>query len=196
MKSRIKSTILLSSKRLNPYGYIQNSTENSIVPSLHNETSFSSWSSRLEELKQFRSLFPSASASASTSSIWKFFETSRSWFQSNGFIQKVDRVTKSGKAPVFFNPRPGHVVATLDKTFYDDYLWFRTSGKFSGQDIEEFHRSIGPSKIPYTCAHFSEHLNYCLSQRTMCGLCRTINMQQLQISTKRSKIYLFAHYWW
>ena len=96
----------------------------------------------------------------------------------------------------FLNPHPGHVVATLDRTFYDDYLWFRTISKFSGQDIEEIHRSIGPSKIPYASADFSEHLNYCLSQRTMCGLCRTINMQQLQISPKRSKIYLFAHYWW
>ena len=98
------------------------------------------------------------------------------------------------KGSVFFNPHPGHVVATLNKTFCDDYLWLRTSSKFSGQGIEEIHRSIGPSKIPYSGADFSEHLNYCLSQRTMCGLCRTINMQQLEISTKRSKIYLSEHF--
>ena len=68
-------------------------------------------------------------------------------------------MAKSGKAPVFFNPHPGHVVATLDKMFCDDYLWFRTSSKFSGQDIEEIHRSIGPSKIPYAGADFSAHRN-------------------------------------
>ena len=119
--------------------------------------------------------------------------------QSEADFSQTDLYKKSTAWPRverlrFFKPPPGHVVATLDRTFYDDYLWFRTISKFSGQDIEEIHRSIGPSKIPYASADFSEHLNYCLSQRTMCGLCRTINMQQLQISTKRSKIYLFAHY--
>ena len=46
-----------------------------------------------------------------------------------------------------FNPHPGHAVASLDKTLYDDW-WLRTSTKFSGQEFEEIHRSNGSSETP------------------------------------------------
>ena len=49
-----------------------------------------------------------------------------------------------------FNPHPGHVVASLDKTLYDDYLCLVASNKqqISGQEFEEIHWKIGSSETP------------------------------------------------
>ena len=49
-----------------------------------------------------------------------------------------------------FNLHTGHVVASLDKTLYNDYLRLvRTSNKFRGQVFEETHsRSIGSLDTP------------------------------------------------
>ena len=48
-----------------------------------------------------------------------------------------------GKGVVFttmmwFNLHPGHVVASLDKALYDDYLrwWLRTSSKFTWEEVK------------------------------------------------------------
>ena len=62
--------------------------------------------------------------------------------------------SREGKVVVFkttliawsrFNPHPGHVVASLDKTIYDDYLCLIASN-ISGQEFEEIYRSIGSLK--------------------------------------------------
>ena len=50
-----------------------------------------------------------------------------------------------------FNPHPGHVVASLDKMLYDDYLYSVASNKqqvFSGQDFEEIYSSFGSQETP------------------------------------------------
>ena len=55
-----------------------------------------------------------------------------------------------------FNPHPGHVVASLDKTLYDDYLCLvaSKSSKFSGQEFKETHRNIGSSETPISRCGF------------------------------------------
>ena len=49
-----------------------------------------------------------------------------------------------------FNPHPGHVVAFLDKTLYDDYLCLVASNKQQIQGIRflRIHRNIGSSETP------------------------------------------------
>ena len=53
-------------------------------------------------------------------------------------------------AHVEFDPHSGHVVASLDKTLYDDYLALVASLKqrFSGEEVEEIHRNIGSQETP------------------------------------------------
>ena len=49
-----------------------------------------------------------------------------------------------------FNPHSGLVVASLDKTLYDDYLCLVASNKqqIQWQEFEEIHRNIGSSETP------------------------------------------------
>ena len=49
-----------------------------------------------------------------------------------------------------FNPFPGHVDVSLDKTLYDDYFCLVASNKhkFSKQEFKEIHRNIGSPEIP------------------------------------------------
>ena len=50
-----------------------------------------------------------------------------------------------------FNPQPGYVVASLDRTLYDNFLCFggfEKVAKFSGQDFKEIQTNIALLETP------------------------------------------------
>ena len=66
--------------------------------------------------------------------------------EDNGVVFTMTLIAWSG-----FNPHPAQVVASLDKTLYNDFIyawWFRTSIKLSGQESKKSAGTLGHYKLP------------------------------------------------